>query len=172
MLTMIFYFGMKVPVTELEGKIVGLYFSLSTFHGSIAFTQKLVQVYENLKEKGHDFEIVMIPLDEDEESFNLALKNMPWYALPFKDLQCQKLMVYFGICILPFLVIIGPDGKTLHPNVADAIEEYGAQAFPFTPERFLELEEMEKAKQEAQTLESVLTLGEQDFVIGKSGAKV
>lgn len=163
----------KVSVTEFEGKTVGLYFYFSKFRESAAFTQKLIQTYENLKEKGENFEIVMIPLDDDdEESFNLAFKDMPWYSLPFKDKKCEKLARYFELSTLPTLVIIGPDGKTVHSNVAEAIEEHGAQAFPFTPEKFAELEEIEKAKREAQTLESILISGEQDFVIGRTGAKV
>lgn len=163
----------KVSVTEFEGKTVGLYFYFSKFRESAAFTQKLIQTYENLKEKGENFEIVMIPLDDDdEESFNLEFKDMPWYSLPFKDKKCEKLARYFELSTLPTLVIIGPDGKTVHSNVAEAIEEHGAQAFPFTPEKFAELEEIEKAKREAQTLESILVSGEQDFVIGRTGAKI
>lgn len=70
------------------------------------------------------------------------------------------------------VVIIGPDGKTLHPNAAYAIEEYGTRAYPFTPEKFAELLKIEKALQEAQTLDSILVRGDRDFLIGKDGAKV
>lgn len=69
-------------------------------------------------------------------------------------------------------MIILPDGKTLHSNAAEATEEHGIQAYPFTPERFSKLEKIEKAKREAQTLESILVSGDRDFVIGKDGAKI
>lgn len=164
--------GKKVPVAELEGKTVGLYFFISTFSGCNAFTSKLLELYEKLKEKGENFEIVMLPLDDDEESYKLWFENMPWLSLPVKDKSCEKLVRYFELLTLPTVVIIGPDGKTLHSNVAEAIEEYGIQAYPFTPVKFAELEAIEKAKLEAQTLESILVSGDRNFVIGKDGVKI
>lgn len=93
-------------------------------------------------------------------------------ALPFKDKSCGKLTRCFELATLPTVVIIGSDGKTLHSNVAEAIEEHGIEAYPFTPEKFMELAGKDKAKEAAQTLESVLITGELDFLIGKDGAKV
>lgn len=115
---------------------------------------------------------MLISLDDDQGSFEKDFKSMPWFALPLKDKICGKLVRYFELSALPTLVVIGPDGKTLHMNAAEAIEEYGVLAYPFTPEKFKELLEIEKAKEEAQTLESILVLGDLDFVIGKDGAKV
>ncbi|KAL6351352.1 hypothetical protein AAG906_035144 [Vitis piasezkii] len=148
--------GKKVPVSELEGKFVGLFFSLSSYKACLEFTPTLVDVYEKLRAKGESFEIVMISLDDEEESFKKYFGSMPWLALPFRDKSCEKLARYFELSALPTLVVIGPDGKTLHSNVAEAIQEHGIQAYPFTPEKFAELEEIEKAKREAQTLESIL----------------
>ncbi|KAF5741073.1 putative nucleoredoxin [Tripterygium wilfordii] len=166
------YDGKKIPVSELEGKTVGLYFSLSTYKSCADFTPKLAQAYERLKAEGEKFEIVLISLDDDEESFKGCLESMPWLALPFKDKSCEKLAKYFELSTVPTVVIIGPDGKTLHLNAAEAIEEHGIQAYPFTPEKFAELAEIEKAREEAQTLESILVSGDRDFIIGKDGAEV
>lgn len=162
----------KVAISELEGKMVGLYFSLFSYKSCDDFTPKLVEVYEKLKAKGESFEVVLIPLDDDEEAFNQGFKSMPWFALPLKDKSCEKLARYFELSTLPTLVIIGSDGKTLHSNVAEAVEEHGIVAYPFTPEKFAELVEIEKAKEEAQTLESILVLGDRDFALGKDGVKV
>ncbi|XP_052205045.1 probable nucleoredoxin 1 [Diospyros lotus] len=162
----------KVPVSELEGKTVGLYFSASSYRPCLQFNTKLIEVYEKLKAKGENFEVVMIPLDDDEDSFKQAFGRMPWFSLPFKDKSCGKLARYFDLSTIPSLVIIGPDGKTLQSDVVETIGEHGVQAYPFTPEKFAELEEMEKAKREAQTLESILVSGGLDFVIGKDGVKV
>lgn len=164
--------GKEVPVTELEGKTIGLYFSLASYSTSAVFTEKLVKVYKELKEKEESFEIVTISLDDDEELFKQGLESAPWLSLPFKDKCCEKLIKYFELSTLPTVVILGPDGKTLHLNVAEAIEGHGILAYPFTPKRFTELEEMDKAKQEKQTLESILVSGVQDFVIAKDGVKV
>ena len=100
------------------------------------------------------------------------MKSSHWLSLPFDDKSCEKLIRYFELSTLPTVVLLGSDGKTLHPNVAEAIEEHGILAYPFTPKRFLELDEIEKAKQEKQTLESILVSGAQDFVIAKDGVKV
>ncbi|KAF5726744.1 nucleoredoxin 1 [Tripterygium wilfordii] len=164
--------GKKIPVSELEGKTVGLYFSLSTYESCSDFTPKLAQVYEKLKAKGEKFEIVLVLLDDDDESFEGCLESMPWLALPFKDKRCEKLVRHFELSTVPSVVIIGPDGKTLHLNAAEAIEEHGIQAYPFTPEKFAELAEIEKEREEAQTLESILVSDDRDFIIGKDGAKV
>lgn len=115
---------------------------------------------------------MLVSLDHDEESFKQSLESMPWLALPFRDKTCNKLVRYFDLSMLPTLVILGPDGKTLSSNVAEAVEDHGIQAFPFTPEKFAELAEIEKAREEAQTLESILVSGDRDYVIGKDGAQV
>lgn len=131
-----------------------------------------MEVYNVLKEKGESFEIVSLSLEDDEESFKQGLDSMPWLALPFNDKSREKLIRYFELSTLPTLVIIAPDGKTLKSNAAEAVEEHGAVAFPFTPEKFEELVAIEKAREEAQTLESFLVSGDLDYVIGKDEAKV
>ncbi|CAA0818284.1 Probable nucleoredoxin 1 [Striga hermonthica] len=164
--------GEKVRIAELEGKTIDLYFILSTYKSCISFNQKLVETYEGLKKIGKNFEIVMVPLDNDEQSFVQLFNQLPWLSLPMNDKCRSKLVRYFQLDELPTVVAIGPDGKTIHPNVADAIEEHGLKAFPFTPEKFAELEEIERAKMEAQTLESILVSGDLDFVIGKDRVKI
>ncbi|KAJ0983793.1 hypothetical protein J5N97_002149 [Dioscorea zingiberensis] len=164
--------GTKVPVSELEGKVVGLYFSVSSFPPSREFTPVLVRMYNKLKEKGENFEIVLVSLDDDEVTFNLSFAGMPWLAIPFKDKSLEKLPRYFELETLPTLVVLGPDGKTLNSNVAELVEEHGSEVYPFTPERIKELNELAKAKSESQTLESLLVSGDLDYVIGKDGTKI
>ncbi|GFY88283.1 DC1 domain-containing protein [Actinidia rufa] len=160
--------GKKVSVSELEGKTVGLYFASSLSQRSVRLTPKLVEVHKKLKAEGEEnFEVVMIPLDDDEESFKQG-----FYIVPVNDKSIEKLTRYFEVQTLPTLVIIGPDGKTLRDDVVETIEEHGAEAYPFTPEKFAQLEEKEKAKREAQTLESILISGDLNFVLGKDGLKI
>ncbi|RYQ99307.1 hypothetical protein Ahy_B07g087231 [Arachis hypogaea] len=68
--------GKKVLVSELEGKIVGLYFYSVVYNASADFTPKLLEVYKKLREKGEKFEVVGIPLDSDEESFKKGLESV------------------------------------------------------------------------------------------------
>jgi nucleoredoxin len=164
--------GTQVLVSELEGKMVGLYLSLHARQNCQDFTPKLIEVYKKLKEKGESFEIVWISLDNDEESFKQGLELVPWLALPFSDKLGDKLARYFELASLPTVVIIDTDGKTLNENVSDLIEEHGVEAYPFTPEKVAEFALMEKERLEAQTLESISVMGDADFVIEKDGSKV
>ena len=127
----------------------------------VQFTSLLAKFYEKLKEVGEKFEVVAVSLDSDEELSNESFAGMPWLAIPQEDNMGEKL--------------IGPDGKTLNNNVADIIDEHGQDAwegFPFTAEKMEILAEKAKAKAELQTLESLLVIGDLDFVLGKDGAKV
>ncbi|XP_074274428.1 putative nucleoredoxin 1 [Silene latifolia] len=165
--------GNKTSVANLEGNTVGLYFYVGADEDCVEFTPKLVNVYNKVKENGEKFEVVLIYLDErDEDGFKEELSKMPWLALPFKDIKIEKLARYFELRSIPTLVIIGPDGKTQNLDVVELIQEHGVTAYPFTPNKLAELAEIEKAKLESQTLESILVSGEKDYVIDKTGSKV
>ncbi|KAM7268995.1 hypothetical protein ACFE04_024492 [Oxalis oulophora] len=164
--------GTKVLVSALEGKMVGLYLSIHARESCQDYAVKLVEVYKKLNEKGENFEIVWISLDHEEDSFKQGLESVPWLALPFEDKLCDKLAQYFELSSLPRVVIIGPDGKTLNNDVTNLIEEHGVEAYPFSPEKVVELALIEKERLETQTLESILVQGDADFVIEKDGSKV
>ncbi|PON39531.1 Thioredoxin-like fold containing protein [Parasponia andersonii] len=159
----------QVPISELEGKTVALY-----FWPLDEFTSPLIDIYNKLKAKGDKFEIVSISwtFKQDEEKFNKEMEKIPWLALPFKDKTPKKLIYYFDTNKYPTLVIIGPDGKILNSNAIKLLDEYGVEAYPFTPKRLDELAEIDKIRQESQTLESLLVYGDRDFVIDNSGSKV
>ncbi|POO03096.1 Thioredoxin-like fold containing protein [Trema orientale] len=121
-------------------------------------------VYNKLKEKCEKFEIVSISwpyTKQDEEKFNQEFEMMPWLSFQFKDKAFRKLIYYFDTNHHPTLVILGPDGKILKSSAIKLIDNYGAEGYPFTPER---LEEIHKARQESQTLKSLLVSGDRDFV--------
>ncbi|XP_060214260.1 probable nucleoredoxin 1 [Lycium barbarum] len=162
--------GNKISVSELERKTVCLYFAMSSHRECKNFTLKLKEVYENLKRK--NFEIVLISLDEKYEDFKESFGRMPWLALPFNDKNCERLVRYFEHKLLPQLVIISPDGKTLQKNAVKFVEEYGDEAFPFTQEKLVTLANLKKKKLEAQTLESILVTADRNFVISNGGLKV
>ncbi|GAB2297385.1 hypothetical protein Dimus_031492 [Dionaea muscipula] len=164
--------GTEIPISELEGQIVGLYFAVTCYGRCVEFSKKLVEVYHHIKERGEKFEVVVIPLDGDEEGFKQGFASMPWFSLPFKDQTCKKLVEYFELRNIPWLVILGEDGKTLMDDATDLIDGHGAQAYPFTPDKVAELAEIEKAKLESQTLESLLVTEGKDFVLDKSGSQV
>ncbi|KAL5723840.1 protein-disulfide reductase [Ranunculus cassubicifolius] len=149
--------GDQVKVSELNGKIVGLYFAASwSPQDHQEFTLHLIDIYKKLKNNRERFEVVFITLDGEEEAFEKIFKEMPWLAIPCRDQTLNDLVTYFDISGIPTLIIMGPDGKTLHSNAIELVEELGVQAYPFNPEKSVAMEEMKEAKLETQTLESIL----------------
>ncbi|XP_038891129.1 probable nucleoredoxin 1-2 [Benincasa hispida] len=146
--------GNQIPISELEGKLIGLYFSKQGHEHCDDFTPKLIEAYNKLKEKEENFEIVFISLDdEDEDLFKEAFKTMPWLSLPFKDEKCQELKLHFEVGDLPALVIIGHDGKTSNLNAVELIKEHGIDAYPFTSKKVDILDEIPNTKCESQSPE-------------------
>ena len=148
-----FVFAMQIPISELEGKLIGLYFSKQGHEDCGNFTPKLIEAYNKLKKKEENFEIVFISLDEENEDlFKEAFKTMPWLALPFKDEKCQELKLYFEVTHIPALVIIGQDGKTSNPNAVELIKGRGIDAYPFTPKKLdVQVDDTPNARLESQS---------------------
>jgi hypothetical protein len=72
-----------------------------------------VEIYNELLKKGEAFEIVFLSRDEEEKDFEEYYASMPWLALPFADNTVKELSRYFRVKGIPFLIILGPDGKTV-----------------------------------------------------------
>ncbi|KAK9109337.1 hypothetical protein Sjap_017397 [Stephania japonica] len=163
--------GDQVKVSELEGKVVGIYFSANWYPLCQKFTTVLANVYEQLKYKGAQFEVVFVSSDEDIDAFNRYRACMPWLAIPYSDLDSKKaLNKRFDIEDIPCLTILRPDGNLednttiLHDGV-ELIDRHGARAFPFSKDRLEELERVEKAKRENQTITNLLANDNRDFLL-------
>ncbi|XP_043713064.1 probable nucleoredoxin 2 [Telopea speciosissima] len=162
--------GNQVKISELEGKVVGLYFSANWYPSCRNFTPVLANVYEQLKGQGVSFEIVFVSSDEDAYAFDNYRACMPWLAIPFSDLATKKaLNQRFNVEGIPCLIIFQPkdneDAGPLHEGV-EIIYRFGARAFPFTKQRLEELEKELREKHESQTLINLLTNQTRDFLLG------
>lgn len=164
--------GEKVPISELEGKVVGLYL-LGSQHSHMIM-EKLVTTYEELKGKAENFEIVLVNCHTDggymdKKSFEENFRKMPWLALPFKDNLCRRLARNFSneYCTLNnVLLIIGPGGTFFENTSAAILELYGSEAYPFTRKKAVEVE-YNRAK--AITTESVIKAAGLDYIFQMSG---
>ncbi|KAH7286643.1 hypothetical protein KP509_32G016200 [Ceratopteris richardii] len=136
----------QVKVASLVDKTVGLYFSAHWCPPCRNFTPKLKSVYDELKGRGEEFEIIFLSSDRDEESFREYYGSMPWLALPFQDNRIRNLSQYFDIAGIPALVIIGRNGKTVTTDGRGLIGLYGVDAFPFTEDRLQEVQDNMKKK--------------------------
>ncbi|XP_059075687.1 probable nucleoredoxin 1 [Cryptomeria japonica] len=162
----------KVPILELVGKTVCLYFSADWCYKCRVFTPKLIQFYNDLKSRGEELEILFISSDQDTESFQEYFGSMPWLALPYGDKKANYLERYFEIEGIPTLIVLGSDGKTLQTEAVELVMDHGVEVYPFTKEKLDELKAKEEIIRAAQTMESLLVSDERDFVITNSGEKV
>lgn len=156
---------------------MGIYFAANWYPQCQTFTKLLIQVYEHIQvEQESKFEIIFVSSDEDLNAFNnFYHTNMPWLAIPFSDLETKKaLNKKFDVEGIPCLVILQPhnDDETsvLHDGV-ELIYRYGIDAYPFTKDRLDELLRLEKEKHERQTLLSLLTNHDREFVLANSPSK-
>ena len=167
---------MQVKISELEGKIVGIYFSANWYPPCNNFTPLLVNAFEEFKSQTPGFEVVFVSCDEDLDAFNNYRACMPWLAIPFSDLNTKKnLNSRFDVEGIPSLIILQPDNYKVDEAIHDGVEllyRYGKQAFPFTKERLQELQEREREKHENQTLMNLLTSQNRDFLLGHSTSKL
>lgn len=163
---------MQVEIDFLKGKKTGLYFSASWCGPCRRFTPKLVELYNELSSKG-DFEIVFVSADEDNEAFEGYFSKMPWLSVPFSNSEIRdKLDDLFKVRGIPHLVLLDQDGRVSTEDGVQIIQEYGMEAYPFTPERINELKEKEEKARRDQSLKSILVSSSRDFVVSSDGKKV
>nr|CCP27784.1 unnamed protein product [Arabidopsis halleri subsp. halleri] len=165
------FLDVQVKIDSLIGKKIGLYFSAAWCGPCQRFTPQLVEVYNELSSKV-GFEIVFVSGDEDEESFGDYFSKMPWLAVPFTDSETRdRLDELFKVRGIPNLVMVDDHGKLVNENGVGVIRSYGADAYPFTPEKMKEIKEDEDRARREQTLRSVLVTPSRDFVISPDGNK-
>jgi len=160
---------MQVKVCDLEGKVVGLLFGANWYPPCRVFTQVLVGIYEDLKSRFPQFEIVYVSSDEDLDAFSSFYGNMPWLAIPFSDLETKKWLTRkYEVEGIPCLILLQPEDGKDEGTVRDGVElvyRYGAEAYPFCNERLEQLRKEDKVKRENQTLVNLLSNQHRDYVL-------
>ncbi|KAJ8772751.1 hypothetical protein K2173_027928 [Erythroxylum novogranatense] len=162
--------GAQVKVSDLEGKVLGIYFSANWYQPCINFTKALVDAYKQLTSEGSSFEIVYVSSDEELETFDQYRSFMPWLSVPFSDLEARKALdKKFDVESIPCLVILQPDDNeeeaATRKDGVELIYRFGIDAFPFTTERLAGLEMEEKQRQESQTLTKLLINHDRDYLL-------
>ncbi|XP_021346337.1 nucleoredoxin-like [Mizuhopecten yessoensis] len=116
---------------NLEGKVIGLYFSAHWCPPCRAFTPQLAEKYKELKDAGKPFEIVFVSSDKSEEQYHEYLSEMPWLALPYKDPRCKSFSNKFDISGIPALVLVNAEGKVITTEGRATIMEAPIKEFPY-----------------------------------------
>ncbi|XP_022962543.1 probable nucleoredoxin 3 isoform X4 [Cucurbita moschata] len=151
--------------------MICLFFSANWCRPCRTFTPLLVQLYNTLQKRDEKLEIIFISLDHDKNEFEQYLQTMPWLAAPY-DTELQKqLCDEYHVDRIPSFVPLCGDGISKQDDLIGFIEDYGAEAFPFTRKRRQELKAMDRAKRVEGKLEDLLGNRGLNYVISRHGGK-
>lgn len=167
----------RVCVQDLKKGFVGIYFSAEWCPPCDEFLPLLVAVYKAAQANGGSFEVVFVSSDSDIHSFTRHFAKMPWLALPFWDSAARNWLTdYFEVRGIPYLVILGPDGKTITKEGRDLVTELGPAGFPFSKERVEEARSEKRAEIELlkseQSLKGLLVRGERNWIVDSMNVKL
>lgn len=98
---------------------------------------------------------------------------MPWLAVPFDVNLHRKLIDTYRVNRIPsFIPLCNSGDITVKEDWIGWIEDYGAEAFPFTSKRREELKAIDKRKREEASLEELLSNQGRDILITRDDGKV
>ncbi|URE10302.1 Nucleoredoxin [Musa troglodytarum] len=126
--------GLKVPVKELVGKTILLFFAMNGSIWCQKFLPMLIEAYHKIKRMDSAFEVIYVPMGDmntDPGAFEFFLR-MPWLAVPVGDERIGSLENTLEVGYVNTMVVIGPTGQTITNNAATSLERYGADAYPFS----------------------------------------
>ena len=123
--------GEAVSAAQLEGKIIGLYFSAEWCPPCRTFTPRLVDAYNELKSAGKPFEVIFVSHDRTEEAMLKYMQgyNMDWLAIAFDGAKRDALKKQHGIRGIPALIIVDDKGEVISRDGRNEVTAHGATAF-------------------------------------------
>ncbi|XP_024942738.1 nucleoredoxin isoform X2 [Cephus cinctus] len=118
---------------ELRHCVKGVYFSAHWCPPCKAFTPQLVDTYQRIRERGHNFEVIFVSSDRSEDSYNVYTTSMPWLRIPFvQEERRQKLARALDVQAIPTLVILDPrDNIITLEGRAELLEDPEGLNFPW-----------------------------------------
>lgn len=159
-------------MSSCDGKTTCLFFSANWCRTCKTFLPQLIQVYDTLRKSCEKIAIVFISFDNNETEFEEHFKCMPWLAVPFDVNLSRRLSKRHHVKHLPSLIPLTSDEKAVPEDLVGFIEDYGAEAFPFTKSRRQELKVKDTAKLEGGNLEDLLAHEGRNHVIAMDGRNV
>mmetsp|Transcript_27818 Transcript_27818/g.64574 ORF Transcript_27818/g.64574 Transcript_27818/m.64574 type:complete len:427 (+) Transcript_27818:92-1372(+) len=133
-----------LPTKEaLSGKIVGLYFSAHWCPPCRRFTPTLISLYNKLKDRNTNFELVFCSLDRSPDQYNEYTATMPWKCIPFAETEelRMKLAMKYGAQGIPHFVLIDSETRQVITDngVGDVQNDPEGKNFPWKPKSFGEI---------------------------------
>ncbi|XP_066588688.1 nucleoredoxin-like isoform X2 [Prorops nasuta] len=119
---------------ELRHCFKAVYFSAHWCPPCKAFIPQLVDTYQRIREKGHNFEVIFVSSDRSDESYTTHTEAMPWLRIPFsQEERRRKLARALDVQAIPTLVILDPrDNIITLDGRAELLEDPEGLNFPWT----------------------------------------
>ncbi|ETV97899.1 hypothetical protein H310_09218 [Aphanomyces invadans] len=131
-------------IQEPAAKTLALYFAADWCPECRDFQPKLNEFYSKVNEQAHQFDVVFISSDanEDDQLAHFRNKQGPWLAVPFDDPIRDELKRKFKICAkkemeavgvservggIPSVVIVTSSGEVVDADAAIKIDTDGVQ---------------------------------------------
>lgn len=117
--------GKAVELSDLAGKVLGLYFSAHWCGPCRNFTPRLAAKYREIVAAGGNFEILFFSADEDEESASKYFAEMPWKMVSFEDRQIMKtFMQKYEVEGFPTITLLDEQGEVISLDACDLVLQY------------------------------------------------
>lgn len=129
-----------VPIKDVQGKFLAIYFSAHWCGPCRAFTPQLIKFYDTLRKTRSDFEFIFVSSDRDQAAFDEYYGSMPWLALPFSQREKKaELSSKYGVQGIPTLVFVDKDGNTLTTQGRSKVmTDPNGENFPYAPKPLTE----------------------------------
>jgi len=124
--------GSTVDVGALDDTaVIGIYFASTGCPACGDFTPILVDVYDQLREDGRSFEVVLVIAGVTESALfdYMADSGMSWLAVPSQSSRTSALAHLYNVHWVPTLVIIDGATNTVSLNGREEVTQSGAAAF-------------------------------------------
>jgi hypothetical protein len=124
--------GRSVGVGVLDNtSIIGIYFADPGCPACTSFTPILVDTYNQLKNDGRSFEVVLVALGINNQSLFEYMEDseMPWLAVLPQSGRGNALAQRYGIQWIPTLVIVDRATNTISLAGREEVTQDGAAAY-------------------------------------------
>lgn len=117
----------EYALDNLEGKIIGLYFSASWCRGCAAFSRILVPFRDKHSEV---FEVVLVGFDNNSNDMHAYMKDygMAWAAIPYESSARLAMKEHFAVSEIPQMIIMTSEGRVLTKDGYQQVQLMGDEA--------------------------------------------
>nr|XP_027238028.1 nucleoredoxin-like [Penaeus vannamei] len=154
--------GQVVAYDAIKDAYKSLYFSAHWCPPCKAFTPQLISVYEKIKKKEGNFQMIFVSSDRSEESWRAYHSTMPWLSVSWEGEDVRReLATNLEVQGIPTFVVLGPDNTVITAEGrAELAEDPEAERFPWRPQSVEVLAERHMARLQESPCLVLFTDGE------------